>query len=151
MRLFKCVLQHLIKGRRGEKGFSLLEVLVSIGLLSLLGVAFFVSLNIMTNRITQVDGETTAEALAKSEIEYIKAASYTNAPWSYQLPDTPPAWDVTHTLPDGFPAYTLSASAGTISGQGDDIQKITVTVTRGTQSEPWEYANCTLSGYKVNR
>ena len=104
-------------------------------------------------QVWRLDGAAanTAEALAKSEMEYIKAESYTNAPWSYQLPGTSPPFDATHVMPAGFSAYTLNASATVITGLGSDIQKITVTVTRGSPDNPWTYASCSLTGYKVNR
>lgn len=139
------------RGHNGEKGTSLIEILVSVGLLSLLGVSFLVALNIITNAVVKTDGEATAEALAKAEIEYINTVSYKNATWSYQLPGTPPSWDTEHALPQGYASYTLSTNATSLSGQGNDIQQITVTVTRGTQSSPWQYVNFTVTDYKVNR
>lgn len=134
---------------KDQKGFSLIEVMIAVALLSIVAIAFLSGLTTVINGVIKADGMATAEALAKSEIEYIKTISYTNAPWSYQLPGTPPSWDPTHALPSGYTSYNLSANATSLAGQGNNVQQISVTVTRGTQ--PWSSANFTITDYKVNR
>jgi hypothetical protein len=64
---------------------------------------------------------TTAENLARAQMEYTKALAYLPAPSSY----------ATISAPGG---YSISAVASAISGRDADIEKVTVTVTGGGSS-----------------
>lgn len=74
-----------------------------------------------------------AESLARSELEYVKATGYhSTIPWSYTLPGTPPYWDSSHTsLPSGYSNYTVTVSAISLGYSPDTIQKVTATVSYG--------------------
>ena len=61
---------------KNEKGFTLIEILISVALLSIIGVAFLNGL-FTTSKIVAISQESVAvESLAKSQIEYIKAQDY---------------------------------------------------------------------------
>jgi len=136
---------------RREGGFSMLEVLLSFALLSLISVTFITALITNANSVIKADGMVTAEALAKSEIEYIKAAEYTGAPWTYQLPGTPPSWDAAHALAEEYSEYIVNVTASELDRQGEEIQQIVVTVTRSTADQRWKFASYTITNNKVNR
>ncbi len=59
-----------------QKGFSFIEILVSLALLSMIGVAFLNGL-FTTSKIVAISQESVAvESLAKSQIERIKSQAY---------------------------------------------------------------------------
>jgi hypothetical protein len=98
------------------------------------------------------DEQTTAESLARSELEYIKSldtTDYRAAPWNYEIPGTPPTWDGSHTLPSGYSSYSVNVTAETaISHSIDDgLQKIIIRVYQDSNNNPV----VTLEGYKARR
>ena len=124
---------------RGEKGFSLIEVLVAVALVGLISVALIVALATASKVLIIADERTTAESLARSQMEYIKIQPYDdfNEPPEYaQL---------------SLPTYDIEVTAerldpeGDGSGDDDGLQKITVTV------EHHDKEIVTLEGYRVDR
>ena len=113
---------------RDEKGFSLLEVTVSLALLGIIGVGILSALATVSRVTLTTDERQTATNLAETQMEYAKsqgyAASYTPAP-----------------LPANYVGYTVSIN--TTSLQDSNIQKITVTA--GRQNK----VPVKLEGYKV--
>jgi prepilin-type N-terminal cleavage/methylation domain-containing protein len=59
-----------------ERGFSLLEVLVSAALLAMVGVTFPAALDMGIRASNQIDVRTTAQSLAGGQMETIKAGAY---------------------------------------------------------------------------
>ena len=64
---------------KNEQGYSLIEVLVSIGLIAIIAVAFTMALTVSSRSLLIADERNIAESLAKSQIEYIKNQEYANA------------------------------------------------------------------------
>jgi type II secretory pathway pseudopilin PulG len=121
--------------RISESGISLTETLVAMAIVGFVAAVFvgglFVSIKgneLSRNRIS-------AESLARSELEYVKASPYQTAWWSYTLPGSPPWWDANHNaLPTGYQDYSVTVSADTLSGYDSNIQKITAVVSyKGSQ------------------
>ncbi len=132
----------MIKRLRKQRGFGLVEVIIALGLLGVIGIAFLGALATASGAIIVSDKHATAESLARSEMEYVKSQEYSNAPWSYELPSGtspteqfPDWWDGSHTLPIGYEDYTATIMASRLDPQGDGVgnedglQKITVTIT----------------------
>ena len=85
------------KGRFGffqeERGFTLVEVLVAVAILAVIGVVF---MNAMTTSFRSVgiqDEQITADSLARTQLEIIKAADYAptyevtvEVPFQYSIP-----------------------------------------------------------------
>jgi len=130
---------------KNEKGFTLIEVLVSLALLGIIGSVFLGGLATASKSIFIADKQTTAESLARSQMEYVKEQDYSSAPWDYELPSSPPSWDLDHELPEGCDGYTANVSAELLHDTDDGIQQITVTVSHGGE------AVIILEGYKVFR
>ena len=126
-----------------EKGFTLIEVIIAIALIGVLAVAFFSALGTASLGLVTADERTSAESLARSEIEYVKNEVYYAAPWSYELPSTPPPWDASRTLPSIYDGYSVNVTATLIHAGDDGIQKLTVTVDHDDEV-------ITLIGYKKN-
>ena len=143
---------------KNEKGFTLIEVIVALALLGIISIAFLGALATASKAIVIADERATAESLARTEMEYVKSQDYSVAPWDYELPSTPPSWDATHALPEGYDGYTVNVSAVLLhdtDGDGDiddddfddGIQKITVTVKHLEELKEV----LTLEDYKVER
>ena len=121
----------------GQKGTTLIEVLIAIALLGMIAVPFLTALSTSSRALIIADERTTAESLIRSEIEYVRSQDYCNASWSYNVNSTgstvpgQPDWLVgSHALPDNCKDYSLTVGASPIVGEGDGIQNITVTVKR---------------------
>jgi prepilin-type N-terminal cleavage/methylation domain-containing protein len=123
---------------KSEKGFTLIEVVISILVLGIVGAAIVGYFQWSFGVFGYVDRKATAESLARTEMEVIKSLSYDEAAASYD-PGTAPypsTYDVTNSV--------TANVTGTLG-----MQKITVTVydTRPNHGE----AVVTLEGYKLNR
>ncbi len=152
-----------------SRGFSLIEVLVALALLGIIAAAFLGGLATTSKALIIADKRTTAESLARSQMEYVKNQDYSTVPWEYELPlhtpsnppPNPPSWwdDADPpTLPSGYTGYSVEIRAedfdadgdGNIEVPGEDegIRKITVNIYHpDTDSDPI----ITLEGYKVDR
>lgn len=138
---------------RNEKGYTLIEVMIALALLGVIAVAFLGALATASNTLIVTDKHSTAESLARTEMEYVKKQVYETciAPWSYELPSAPPSWDETHTLPLGYDGYTVSVNAVPLDPEDDGydsddgLQKITITVKHLDNNEV-----IILEGYKTS-
>ena len=66
----------MIKLMKNEKGFSLLEVLMALMLMGIIAVAFLTGIASSSRAVLVADQKTTAESLARSQMEYVKKVSY---------------------------------------------------------------------------
>ncbi len=123
------------KPDRNQKGFSLIEVAISIGVAGLILAAITGYFQWSFGVFGMTDRKATAESLARSQMESVKqepfnpSGEYTIIPFSspYTL-DLPPAEDLGHGL-----------------------QKITVTVLYPGLNNAGVTESLTLEGYKLNR
>ena len=133
--------------QNGDRGLTLIEILVAMGILAAVAVVFMVGMTTSFTSVMISQESVASESLAKSELEYVKSAAYhsANVTWSYQLPSDPPSWDLTHALPDGYDGYSAQVDAEKMPDHlyDDGIQKITVTVTLNGEIA------FTLVGYNV--
>ena len=132
--------------KNGERGLTLIEVIVALGILSAVAVVFLLGMTTSSKSVMVSQERVAAESLAKSEMEYVKSVTYQNAPWSYELPGNPPSWDLGHSLPDGYGGYSVHVQADLLAGHDPDdgIQKITIVVSR--EGDPL----LTQVGYNTN-
>ena len=136
-----------------ESGFSLIEILVALGILAAVAVVFLLGITTSSKAVMVSQEAVATESLAKSELEYVKSVLYTELPfdpvsdplWEYQVPGNTP-WDTVRDLPDGYAGYSVEVSGYSVGSVGvyppGEIQKITVTVTHDEKV-------FTLVGYKV--
>jgi hypothetical protein len=73
-----------------------------------------------------------AQSLAQTQLEYVKNYPYDSEATTYPTVDTPQG-------------YSISVGVGSIPSTDADIQKITVTISRGEEDI------LTVEDYKVNR
>ncbi len=146
----------MIKLVKSEKGFALVEVLVALALTGIIATAFLLAISTSSKAILVADERTTAESLARSQMEDIKNELYINYSEGVPLHGvyittvTPPNYSIGFTVVPFDPGtgnpYGFTDVGGILVFDDDDgIQKITVTV--------YHQGNdvITLEGYKVNR
>ncbi len=113
---------------KNEKGFSLIEVIIALALLGIIAVAVLGGLATASNTLAIADERTTAESLARSQMEYVKNQSYITVA-DYD-PGVPGSGEVTYQKITGIPAgYTI---------WGVDRADATVTDIIGV---PWDSQN----------
>jgi len=110
----------------GQKGQTLLEVLIAIAILGMIAVPFLTALSTSSRALIIADERTTAESLVRSEIEYVKSCQYDNETAagpsaSYEHADVPSL---------DYPGYTVSVDVEALNDPDAGIQNITVTVKR---------------------
>lgn len=127
------LIESLKKIIKLESGTGLIEILVALVVLGTVSVAFLSGLATASKANIITDEQTTAESLARSQMEWIKNAAYAS---SYS-PPSPVATDYTD--------YVASIDAEPLHQPDDGIQKITVTVSRDGKQL------LELETYKVNR
>ena len=113
---------------RNERGFTFIEVIIAVALIGIIAGGFLAALAASSNNTRMSDERTTAESLARTEMEYVRNSVYVMASWEYQLPDTSPSWDASHSLPAGYTGYTVHVAASPLRMIDDGIQSIVVTV-----------------------
>jgi len=116
-----------------SRGFTLIEVLLALGLVGIIAIAFLGGLSTASRAVLTADVRATAESLARSEMEYVKSQPYQNAPWDYEGD------------PPGYDGYAVEVSAEPLDDPDDGIQEITVAVIHDDKEI------VTLVGYKVKR
>jgi len=127
----------------GQKGMTLIEVVIAIAILGMIAVPFLTALSTSSRGIIIADERTTAESLVRTELEYIKYSNYdaVNNPPHYYI-------DPNVALPGG---YSVQIEAVCLDpendGTSDDdgIQNITVKVYHGDKLV------LTTNTYKVDR
>ena len=119
---------------KNEEGFSLIEVLVSVMVLAMVGLAFLSALATSARATLIMDERTTARNLACSQMEYVKSQDYTASYTPAPIPDG-----------DDYIGYSANITAELLHGTEDGIQKITVKIEHNNK------VVTTLETYKVNR
>lgn len=118
---------------RGQRGISLLEILVAVALVAVVAIAFLQALRSTSTSRSRYEGRVTASNLAQSQLEILKAAPYDSIAPYYDNVSAPAG------VSSGY-----SISISTVA-TGNTSQNITVTVNRGGSSL------LKLSTIKVNR
>ena len=127
---------------KNERGFSLIEVIIALALLGIIAVAFLTALSTASKALFIADERTTAESLARSQMEYVKNQVYDDI-------NNPPEYTLVSDISEG---YDIDISAERLDPNNDGIenddgiQKITVTISHHDKPEV-----VILEGYKVDR
>jgi len=117
---------------QGERGLGIVESLAAVAILGAAVVAFIIALSTGSLAVREVDQETIAQSLVRTQLEYIKGYPYDPAATTYPTVEAPED-------------YTISVDVSPIPDTDTDIQKITVTISRDRE----EILN--VADYKVNR
>lgn len=133
----QCKFTRWCRFGRGEAGMTLLESLVALVIVSLVVVTGLVGLATSSKATTLSDEQSTAESLARSQMEWVKKAAYVSGAATYAAASIPPGSD--------YDSYSVDIAAAPLNNPDDGIQKITVTIDRSGDEV------LKLEGYKVNR
>ena len=116
---------------RGEPGFTLIEVVVALALVSTAGIAFLSSLSTASRSTMSVDDKTMANSLASSQLEYVLSQPY-------DAGDNPPVYELIPGIPEGWTIVSAAARLDPeADGLADDdgLQLVTVEVYHGDTLE----------------
>ena len=119
-----------------ESGQTLVETAVALAIIGIIAVAFLSGLATTTKAAFIADEQATAEAIAQSQMEWVKKASYNKTATQYSPAPIPAGKDYIN--------YSATIAAQLITSD-NRVQKITVTVNRSGEQV------FKLEGYKVNR
>jgi prepilin-type N-terminal cleavage/methylation domain-containing protein len=121
-----------IKMMRSQKGFSLIEAMIAMVILSIVGLAILGAVTTAHKTTILVNEKTTAASLARAQMEYIQSQNYAVSGNYTAL-----------TIPSEYSGYSYGTPMAANVSTG--LQKITITVERGDQPV------YTLEDYKVNK
>lgn len=143
-----------------SRGIGLIEVIIALAILGIVAVAFLSGLSTSFKAVFISDERSTAQALATSEMEYVKSQDYPSSDWDYTLTHdtitTPSGWpsewvwvwdEANPPLSEDYAGYCVHVQAEEIA---TDLRKITVTVYHSEQVSEDEKV-LELEDYKVNR
>jgi prepilin-type N-terminal cleavage/methylation domain-containing protein len=93
---------------REQRGFTLLETLIAVMIMSIVAAAAFGAIGVATKARLEADVRTTARSIGVSQMEAVQAGSYKNAPSAgvsdYGLP----------VLPAGYSLFSLGRDGVTL-------------------------------------
>jgi prepilin-type N-terminal cleavage/methylation domain-containing protein len=127
------------QGRNGERGLTLIEVLLALSILAAVSTTFLLGMTTSSRAVMINKEQITAESLAKSQMEYIKRQDY-RVDLQYNK--------ITLSQDEIDAGYDIEFAVERLNPRGDGtdnddaLQKITITVTHNGE------ATFTLEGYK---
>ena len=110
---------------KSQKGISLIETLVALGIFGLVAVTFLSGMATVTQGNVIASERATAESLVRSEIEYVKQCAYQYDASEYPI-------DSTLTIPQGWSLTPPAVEP--VHATDDGIQKITITAEHNGKS-----------------
>lgn len=126
---------------RNEAGFSLIEVLLALGLVGIFSVTVPSALSGANRATITTNQHTTAESVARSQMDYVHSQSYDSV-------NATPVYALIADIPDSYSIVTPLAERLDPRGDGtsndDGLQEITVSVKHN------DTVIFTLIDYKVN-
>ena len=124
-------IHKLLQGR--SKGLTLVEIIIAIALIAIIGVAFLGGLSNAMWSLHIADVRTTAESLARSEMEHAKSLDYSE--------------DYEEAITEDYvtAGYDSEIQVARVEEDDPDLQVLTVTVKHNGK------LIVTLVGYRANR
>lgn len=114
--------------RKDEKGVTLTEVLVAVSIFAVVGITYVSALGTNVKVLLLADQRTTAESLARAQLEAINNAPYNAAD---PLPETP--YEIISNVPEGYDikisVKLINPETGQVSATDLGVQKVTCNVT----------------------
>jgi len=144
---------------RGSPGFTLIEVLVALGLFAIIGIVFAGGLATASRAVITADVRTNAESLARTQMESVKQEDYveapdggvhnytkiSNIPEGYAICSLDRDGDLVNCEVDLIVAIPWDSGTNEAVDQDNGLQKITLVIRHEGRKV------LTLEGYKVYR
>jgi type II secretory pathway pseudopilin PulG len=148
----------------------MIEVLVAVAILGVIGIAFMSALSTATTTVIIGDERTTAESLARRQMEYIKSQGY-----KAESVLTEPVYQKISGVPEGYAIWSVDRTGEVVEeitgipwdsdtnrpvGTDKGLQKIALVITHEDKviytfindNSNWaDGVEITLEGYKVDR
>lgn len=123
---------NMLKFKGNETGMTIAEVLIALAIFSIVGVTFVSALGTNFKVLLLADQRTTAESLAKTQMEAINNAPYDSTPpYTYsKISGIPEGYDINIVV------VLVDPETGSTSALDLGVQKVTVTVTCQQHSPP---------------
>jgi len=120
--------------RGSSPGFSMLEVVIAIGLLGIIAVAVLSALSTASMTLIMADQRATAESIARTQMEWVRYSEYDDDP-AEGHPEYSLDPQIQTTLPPDFSVVTIAVriNKDEVPDDDDGIQQITVTVSHDDQ------------------
>ena len=122
---------------RSEKGITLLETVIALAILGAVSVSFLTGRTTASKSAFITDEHSTAESIARTQMEWAKQTAYSYNATSYAAAPMPAGKD--------YVDYAAVITVEALNTPDDGIQKITVSVKRSGNDV------FNLKGYKVDR
>ncbi|HEY4712142.1 MAG TPA: type II secretion system protein [Dehalococcoidia bacterium] len=160
-----------------SRGFSLIEVLIAIVLIGIVAIAILSALSTISTTLVVADERTTAESLARRQMEYVKNQVYNPAS---ALNNYNPTYQKISGIPEGYSLWSVNSTGVLVAeiigipwdseinrpvDTDNGLQKVAlVIIHKDKQNQDkviytfindnpyWAYdVEITLEGYKVDR
>ena len=140
---------------KSEKGISLIEVLIALGILGLVAAAFLSGLATTSKALIIANQRTTAESLVRSQMEYVK-----EQPYEWAEDDGEVIYFLITGIPDGYTIWSFDRAGATVTDiigvPWDSENNQAVTSDAGLQKiklviKHHDMEVLTLEDYKVDR
>jgi type II secretory pathway pseudopilin PulG len=125
--LYKKIRRH-----SGQQGMTMLEGLISIGILGAVVILMIFAMSGGALAVNENEEETAVQNLARNQMEYIKSLAYNSGASTYPAISTPPE-------------YSITVSVTSVPDANNNIQKVTANFYRNGE------LLMTVSDYKGNR
>jgi type II secretory pathway pseudopilin PulG len=125
-------LYRKIRRQNGQQGMTMLEGLISIGILGAVVILMIFAMSGGALAVNENEEETAVQNLAKNQMEYIKSLAYSSGASTYPTISTPPE-------------YSITVSVTSVPDANNNIQKVTANFSRNGE------LLMTISDYKGDR
>jgi len=98
--------------RGSSRGFTLVEVLITIALIGAIAVAFFSFMSAATSALIHADERTIAESLARSQMEFVKNHGYNSTATYPKIPSA--------SIPVGYTIWSINGNGTVVNGGTTD-------------------------------
>ena len=128
-----------LKAMKEESGVSLIEVVIAIGIISILVVGFLAALRGGMQILSFTDERQTAVSLAESQMESVKMEPFLTSYTPVPVPTE-----------SEYAGYSVNITAASVSTRDTYIQDVKITVSHRGKAIIMA-PNCTLESFKVSR
>lgn len=104
-----------------ESGQTLIEALIALLIFSVIATSFIGGVFASRTTAMVAEEQSVAESLSRLEMEYVKESPYWGLGFTYQLPGSPPPWEMGRTaLDDVYAGYSVTVTGTPIDTSTHD-------------------------------